>query len=130
MAFTMVLLVIAAAVSLAIGVVGISGVVSYIVSQRTNEIGVRLALGAMRSHVVGMIVRQTGVVVLAGIVVGLAASVAGSRLLESLLYDVSPRDPVILSLTALMLLAVAGLACGLPALRAARVNPVESLRGD
>ena len=93
MAFTMVLLAIAAGVALMLGVIGIYGVMSYIVSQRTGEIGVRLALGAEPGSVARMIVRQGGVVALAGLAVGLAAAFAGSRLIESLLYGVSPRDP-------------------------------------
>ena len=130
MAFTMVLLAIAASVALLLGLVGIYGVVSYIVSQRTNEIGVRLALGAEPRGVSAMIVRQGGLVALAGIAAGLGAALAGSRLIESLLYDVSPRDPVVFVATALTLLGVALLACWLPARRAARVSPVEALRAD
>src|SRR4029453_11853269 len=84
------LLAIAAGVALLLGVIGIYGVMSYVVSQRTGEIGVRLALGAEPSSVARMIVRQGGIVALAGIAVGLAAAVAGSRLIASLLYGVSP----------------------------------------
>ncbi len=130
MAFTMVLLVIAAAVALLLGIIGIYGVMSYIVSQRTGEIGVRLALGAAPSSVAGMIVRQGGIVALGGITVGLAAALAGSRLIESLLYGVSPRDPDVFAVTTLALLAVALLACWLPARRAARLSPLEALRTD
>jgi hypothetical protein len=93
MAFTMALIAIAATVALLLGVVGIYGALSYVVSQRTNEIGVRMALGAEPQAVARMIVRQGGLVALAGIAVGLAAALAGNRLLETLLYDVSPRDP-------------------------------------
>jgi putative ABC transport system permease protein len=128
MAFTMVLLVIAAGVALMLGVIGIYGVMSYIVSLRTGEIGVRLALGAEPGSVAGMIVRQGGVVVLAGVAVGLAAASAGGRLIESLLYDVSPRDPIVFGATTLTLIAVALLACWLPARRAARLSPLEALR--
>jgi ABC-type antimicrobial peptide transport system permease subunit len=128
MRFTMTLLAIAASVALMLSLVGIYGVVSYIVSQRTNEIGVRLALGAEPASVAGMIVRQGGVVTLVGVVLGLAAAFAGSRLLESLLYGVSPRDPAIFAVTALILLGVALLACWLPARRAARMNPLDALR--
>jgi putative ABC transport system permease protein len=130
MAFTMVLLAIAAAVALLLGLVGIYGVVSYIVSQRTGEIGVRLALGAEPGSVAGMIVRQGGLVALGGLVVGLVAALAGSRLIESLLYDVSPRDPLVFTTTSLALLAVAVLACWLPARHAARVDPATALRAD
>jgi len=130
MAFTMVLLAIAAACALMLGVIGIYGVMSYVVSQRTGEIGVRLALGADPVSVAGMIVRQGGVVALAGIAVGVAAALAGSRLIESLLYDVTPRDPGVFAATTLTLLAVALLACWLPARRAARLSPLEALRAE
>jgi putative ABC transport system permease protein len=130
MGFTMVLIAIAAGVALMLGVIGIYGAMSYIVSQRTGEIGVRLALGAEPGSVAGMIVRQGGVVALAGIIVGLATALAGSRLIESLLYGVSPRDPGVFAATTLILLGVALLACWLPARRAARLSPLEALRTD
>ena len=128
MAFTMVLLTIAAATALLLGLIGIYGVVSYIVSQRAGEIGVRIALGADPRSVATLIVKQGGLVALVGIAIGLGAALAGSRLVESLLYGVSPRDPVIFSFTTLMLLGVALLACWVPARRAAHINPVETLR--
>jgi putative ABC transport system permease protein len=130
MAFTMVLLAIAASVALLLGVIGIYGVMSYVVSQRTGEIGVRLALGAEPSSVALMIVRQGGVVALAGIGVGLATAVAGSRLIESLLYGISPRDPGVFAATTLVLLGVALIACWLPARRAARLSPLEALKTE
>jgi putative ABC transport system permease protein len=129
-AFTMALIAIAAAVALLLGVIGIYGAMSYIVSQRTGEIGVRLALGAEPSSVAGMIVRQGGVVALAGIVIGVGAAWAGSRFIASLLYGVSPRDPGVFVTTTLMLLGAALLACWLPARRAARLSPVEALRTE
>jgi ABC-type antimicrobial peptide transport system permease subunit len=130
MAFAMALLAIAAGVALFLGVIGIYGAMSYIVSQRTGEIGVRLALGAAPNNVAGMIVRQGGIVALAGIMVGLIVAWAGSRLIASLLYGIGPRDPAVFSGTALILLAVTLLACWLPARRAARLNPLEALRAD
>jgi putative ABC transport system permease protein len=130
MAFTMVLIAIAGGVALLLGVIGIYGVMSYIVSQRTGEIGVRLALGAEPATVAGMIVRQGAFVALVGITVGLAAAWAGSRLIASLLYGVSPRDPAVFTATTLTLLAVALLACWLPARRAASLSPVEALRTE
>jgi putative ABC transport system permease protein len=130
MAFTMVLLAIAAFVALLLGMIGIYGVMSYIVSQRTGEIGVRLALGAEPSHVAGMIVRQGGFVALAGVTVGLAAAWAGSRFISSLLYGVSPLDPGVFVATTLTLLGIALLACWLPARRAAGLSPVEALRTE
>jgi putative ABC transport system permease protein len=129
-AFTTVLLAIAAGVALLLGLVGIYAVVSYIVSQRTGEIGVRLALGAEPGGVAAMIVRQGGIVALAGVLAGLAAALVGGRLMSSLLYDVSPRDPAVFAATAVTLFGVATLACWLPARRAAHVSPVEALRAD
>jgi ABC-type antimicrobial peptide transport system permease subunit len=130
MAFTMVLIALAAGVSLMLGVIGIYGVMSYIVSQRTSEIGVRLALGADPRGVARLIVLQGGVVALAGVIVGLGTACAASRLIESLLYRVNPRDPSVFAVTTLMLLGVALLACWLPARRAARLSPLDALRTD
>jgi ABC-type antimicrobial peptide transport system permease subunit len=127
-AFTMVMIAIAACVALALGIIGIYGVMSYVVSQRTGEIGVRLALGAEPATVSRMIVRQGGVVALVGAGVGVAGAAAGSRLLASLLYGISPRDPAVFAGTTLALLAVALLACWLPARRAARLSPIDALR--
>jgi len=117
-------------VSLTLGVVGIYGAMSYIVTQRTGEIGVRLALGAEPGNVARMIVRQGGIVALAGITVGLATAFAGGRLIESLLYGVRPRDPGVFAGTTALLLGVVLLACWLPARRAARLSPLEALRAD
>jgi len=129
-AFTMVLLAIAAGVALLLGVIGIYGVMSYVVNQRTGEIGVRLALGAEPRSVARMIVRQGGVVALAGAAIGFAAALAGGRLVESLLYQVSPRDPAVLAITTVLLIVVALSACWLPARRAARLSPLEALRAE
>jgi predicted permease len=128
--FTMVLLVIAAAVGMILGLIGIYGAMSYIVTQRTGEIGVRLALGETPSHVEGAIVRQGAIVMLAGIIAGLGAAFAGARLIESLLFGVSPREPRIFLATALLLLGVGLFACWLPARRAARLDPLEALRSE
>ena len=130
MTFTMVLLAIAAVVSLILGVIGIYGVTSYIVTQRTSEIGVRLALGAEPRGITRQIVRQGGVVALVGIAIGLAAAFAGSRLIASVLYGVSPRDPVVFASMAIALQMVALIACWLPARRAAALSPTIALRAD
>ena len=130
MLFTMVLLGIAAGVALLLGAIGIYGVVSYVAAQRTGEIGVRLALGAEPAGVAAMILRQTAGVTMIGIGVGLAVALAGGRLIEALLYNVSPRDPVVLGAVTLLLTAVAVIACWLPARRAARLSPLEALRID
>ena len=128
--FTMVLLAIAATVALLLGAIGIYGVISYIVAQRTGEIGVRLALGAQPQTVARMILRQGGLVTMLGIVAGLGAALAGSQLIRTLLYGVSPRDPIVFSLTTVALLVVALLACWLPARRASRLSPLEALRTE
>ena len=130
MAFTMVLIAIAACVAMALGIVGIYGVMSYIVSQRTAEIGVRLALGAEPKAVATMILRQGSAVTGIGAVIGLLVSFAGSQLIASLLYGVGPRDPVVFASTTALLMVVAMLACWLPARSAARLSPVEALRAD
>jgi putative ABC transport system permease protein len=130
MAFTMVLLAIAAAVALTLGLIGVYGVMSYIVSQRRTEIGVRLALGAAPGSVAGMIVRQGGLVALAGVAIGIVAALAASRLIESVLYGVSSRDPIVFASTALLLVVVAIGACWIPARRAARLSPLEALRTE
>jgi putative ABC transport system permease protein len=130
MTFTMVLLAIAAIISLLLGVIGIYGVTSYIVSQRTSEIGVRLALGAEPSGITRQIVMQGGVVSLLGIAVGLTGAFAGSRLIASVLYGVDPRDPMVFAMMAVTLQAVALAACWLPARRASRLDPTIALRAD
>jgi ABC-type antimicrobial peptide transport system permease subunit len=117
-------------VSLTLGVIGIYGAMSYIVTQRTGEIGVRLALGADPGNVARMIVGQGGIVALAGITVGLATALASGRLIESLLYGVSPRDPAVFAATTAVLVGVVLLACWLPARRAARLSPLDALRTE
>jgi predicted permease len=129
-AFTMVLIVIAASTALLLGVIGIYGVTSYIVSQRTNEIGVRLALGAEPAAVTRMILRQGGAATLGGVGAGIIAALLGGRLIASLLYGVSPRDPAVLATTTLTLLTIALVACWLPARRAASVDPLIALRAE
>jgi ABC-type antimicrobial peptide transport system permease subunit len=129
--FNMLLLGIFAAVALVLAAVGLYGVISYSVGQRAHEIGIRMALGAKRSDVLGMVLRQGMTLVAAGLAVGLAAALLMSRVLaslSSLLYDVSARDPVILALVVLILAATAMVACMLPALKATRVDPVTALR--
>jgi len=119
-----------ALLALVLAAIGIYGVIAYSVAQRTQEIGVRLALGADRTHILRLILGQTMRLVLFGLTLGLIASVGVSRLLESLLYEVSPRDPVTLLSISVLLVSVA-LAAGLvPALRALRVHPIVALRAE
>ena len=126
--FTLVMLMIASAVALLLGVVGIYGVISYIVSQRTREIGVRMALGAGGRDVSRMVLRQGMVLAGSGVVIGLLAAMGLTRLMSSLLYGVEATDPLTFGVVAAMLSAVALLASYLPALRASRTDPVEALR--
>jgi predicted permease len=128
--FTLVMLGIAAAVALLLGAIGIYGVVSYVVSQRTREMGVRLALGASASAVQGMVLRQGFVLAGMGVVLGLAAAFGLTRLMESLLYGVEPADPLTFVSVALALALVALLASWLPARRAARTDPLEAIRWE
>ena len=130
MTFTMVLLAIAAGISLFLGVIGIYGVTAYIVGQRTGEIGVRLALGAEPAGITRQIVMQGGVVSLMGIAIGLLGAVAGSRLIASILYGVNPRDPLVFAMMAVMLQLVALAACWIPARRAAKLDPTIALRAE
>jgi hypothetical protein len=128
--FTMTLLVLAAAIALFLGGIGLYGTISYVVSQRTREIGVRMALGAAESDVAGMVLRQGTRVAVAGLIVGLIAAFGLTRVLDSLLYDVSSTDPLTYVAMAALLLCVAMLATYIPARRAARLDPLEGLRAE
>ncbi|MGD2067422.1 MAG: ABC transporter permease [Gemmatimonadota bacterium] len=128
--FTLVLLGIAAAVALMLGSVGIYGVISYAVSQRTREIGVRMALGAERGQVSRMVVGQGMVVAGIGVVLGVAAALGLTRLMESLLFGVEPVDPLTFGAVAVGLSLVALLASWLPARRAAGLDPARTLHQE
>jgi ABC-type antimicrobial peptide transport system permease subunit len=128
--FALVMLAIAGSMALLLGVAGIYGVLSYVVSQRRREIGIRVALGARRQEVTRLFVGQGLRLAAIGIVVGLAAAAALTRLMTSLLFDVSAADPLTYAGVSLVLLSAALLASYVPALRAATVNPVEALRAE
>jgi predicted permease len=128
--FTLIMIGAAAGVALLLGAIGIYGVISYMVSLRTREIGVRMALGAQSDQVRGMVVRQGMALTLVGVVIGLAGAVVLSRLISSLLYGIAPYDPLTLAVVTVTLLSVAALASWLPAMRAARIDPIEALRAD
>ena len=115
-------------VAMLLAVSGLFGVITYSVSQRTREIGIRMALGAQRGEIVGMVLRQGMKMAGLGVVLGLAGALAATRSLRSLLFGVSPLDPLTFLAVPLLLAAVALLACWLPARRATRVDPLEALR--
>ncbi|HWK11962.1 MAG TPA: ABC transporter permease [Vicinamibacterales bacterium] len=126
--FTMVLLTIAALTALALGVVGLYGVISYVVSQRTAEIGIRLALGARPADVYGLVLGQGLTVAIAGVVIGLAGAAASARFIRSLLFEVSARDPATYAAAAIILTLVSIVATYVPARRAAAIDPSAALR--
>jgi putative ABC transport system permease protein len=128
LAFMTALLATAAAVAISLGVIGVYSVISYGVSQRAGEVGVRIALGATRGQVLRMIVAQGSLVIGTGIVLGLVAAVAGSGLLESLLFATSRLDPLTYLVVVAILSAVAMIGCYLPARRAARIDPASAMR--
>jgi predicted permease len=128
--FTLVMLCVAGSMALLLGIVGIYGVISYSVSQRTREIGIRMALGAQRQALIALFVRQglwlTGI----GVVCGLVAAFVTMRLMSSLLFNVSPVDPITYASITACVVATAFLACYLPSRRVAAVDPVDALRAE
>jgi ABC-type antimicrobial peptide transport system permease subunit len=126
--FTLMLLAIAGSMALILGVVGIYGTMSFSVAQRTREVGIRIALGSPPRDITAMFVRQGLAEAGAGVVCGLAAAFALTRLMESVLFGVSPADPVSYLTASAALVSAAALASYLPARRATRINPVEALR--
>jgi len=107
---------------------GIYGVISYVVSERTHEIGIRLALGAQRRNILHIVLRQGLGLAIIGAAVGLVCSLIVSHLMTSLLYGVRPTDPLTFASVAFLFLGVAALACYLPARRAMKVEPIFALR--
>jgi predicted permease len=128
--FTLVMLAIAGGMALLLGIVGIYGVISYSVSQRTREIGIRIALGAQQGALKTMVVRHGLLLAGVGVVLGLAAAAALTRILSSFLFQISPLDPITYVSVSAGLLAAAALASYVPAHRASSVNPVDALRAD
>ena len=116
--------------ALALACVGIYGIMAYTVSQRTNEIGIRFALGAARAQIRAMVLREAAWLAAAGVIVGLGSAIFIMRLVQSLLYGLKPGDPLSLTTSALLLLAIAVVAGWIPAARASRVEPIEALRHD
>ncbi len=126
--FSMFLFGVFAVTALLLAAIGVYGVMTYAVSQRSGEIGIRMALGAQRRDVMRLILHQGARMVAAGLIAGLAGALAMSHLLTSMLYEVSPTDPLTLAVIVVLLSAVAFLACWLPARRATRVDPLVALR--
>jgi putative ABC transport system permease protein len=130
LSFTMLTLGVVSGLALILGAVGLYGVLAYIVAERTREIGVRMALGATPGGVRRMVVSQGAKVVLVGVAIGVGVALLSTRALATLLYNVDAVDPVIFVAMSGMLIAVGMLASYLPARKASRVDPIESLRGD
>ncbi len=126
--FTVLLVGLFAMVALALAVVGLYGLLSYLVGQRSREIAVRMALGAERGRVLKLVVKEGVVMAAVGLALGLGGSVLLARLVTSLLFGVAPFDPLTLLAVALVVLAVAGLSCLLPAVRAANLEPTQAMR--
>ena len=119
-----------ALLALAIATVGVAGVLAFSVSQRTNELGIRLALGAERGAILRMILGEGAAMAVVGLLVGGLAAIPLSRLLGGLLFGVQPIDPLTIGLAATLLVAVALVAAWIPARTATSVNPITALRGD
>ena len=128
--FYLVLLGLFAVLALLLAAVGLYGVVSYVVTQRTREIGVRMALGAQRQDVVALMLWQGLRPAVAGMALGLLVAAAVGRVIEGLLYEVKPHDPFTIVAVSLTLLAVVLIACAIPARRASAVPPADALRGE
>lgn len=126
----MTLLLLYAGLALSMAVAGVQGVVAYSVSQRVREIGIRLALGAMPRSVTRSVVQERLMLGLTGVVAGLCCTLALGRVSSSLLYELRPRDPIVLVTVSALLLVVTSLASYLPARRAGRVDPISALRED
>jgi putative ABC transport system permease protein len=126
--FTMLVLIIFGAAALLLAAVGIYGVMSYAVTRRVHEIGIRAALGASRREIVGLVLRDGMKLAGAGMLLGLLAAFAPTRFMVNLLFGVVPGDPITLSAVSLLLGAIALLACYIPARRATAVDPVIALR--
>jgi putative ABC transport system permease protein len=124
------LILIFAGLALALAAIGIYGVMSYVVSQRTRELGIRMAMGATQQDVLRLIIVHGAKLISVGIGIGLIGAFAASRILRGVLYGVSPTDPVTYLLVPLFLIVIALLACLIPARRATRVDPLVALRNE
>jgi putative ABC transport system permease protein len=128
--FNMLLLLSFAGFAVLLAVVGIYGVMSYTAAQRTHEIGVRIALGALHRDIVRLLLKEGMALALAGLAIGLGGAFAVTRILSSLLYEIDARDPFTFATVSLLLIFVAALACFVPAFQASQVNPMEVIRSE
>lgn len=119
-----------AALSLALAAIGLYGVLAYLVAQRVKEIGIRMALGAQRSQVLGLILLDGLRPVFVGLLIGIAGGMAAGALIRSILYGANPLDPMVFALMIACLLLTATAACAVPAIRAAHIEPMQALRAD
>jgi len=124
------LLALFAGLAIVLAAIGVSGVLAYLVSRRRREIGIRMALGASRTNVLGLVIGRGLIYASAGIAAGVLAALFLTRLMEGLLYGVTPRDPITFAAVALLLLGIAVAASAVPAVRAARVDPLQALRSE
>jgi ABC-type antimicrobial peptide transport system permease subunit len=128
--FSMLLIVLFASIALFLAAVGLYGVVAYTVSQRTREIGLRMAIGAAPRQVLGMVLGGGMKLALIGVAIGIAGALVLARLVQTMLFEVAPSDPTSYAATAILLLAIAAVACYVPARRAMRVDPLVAMQAE
>lgn len=116
--------------ALVIAAIGLAGVLSFFVSQRTTEIGIRMSIGAAPARVLGMVLGDGATLLAAGTLLGLIGSLLTARLLQGLLFGIAPRDPATFTIVTLLMIAVGLSACAVPAMRAARVDPLTAIRKE
>jgi putative ABC transport system permease protein len=126
--FSMILLSTFAGLAIVLTIVGLYGVMTYSVSRRTREIGVRIALGAPRASVLSMVLRDAAILLIAGIAIGVTSGLAATSILKNMLYGIGPRDPVVMGSVCAAIAVVGLLAAYIPACRAAKVDPMVALR--